>query len=188
MIRAGRQHDAGSGGTHVQVAPLAIDDLSTARYVHAQALKAAAADWAVAEDREAIDAYIYGSSYGQGLMRAVTDGRIVGGRITGQIVGTCGWSAASDETGTARIRWCHVLPMFGGLGAGSALLAAAEDDLASHGFSVISARTSPRTSGFFERAGYGITAHGVRPMLNGRAIPVAYLRKRLGPTLVQPLF
>jgi hypothetical protein len=39
-----------------------------------------------------------------------------------QLVATCGWTPV-DDTVVARIRWCHVQPMFGGLGIGSALLA-----------------------------------------------------------------
>lgn len=170
------------------IAPVTIDDLSHVRYVHGQSLRASVAGWARDDELAAYSAYVYGPVYGADLEVAVRAGRLHGAYLGAQLLGTAGWSSAPDDTLSARIRWCHVQPMFSGLGLGLALLSQAETHAAGAGHTTLIARSTPDAAGFFERAGYGITAHGTRTVAANRTLPVVFLRKHLiarpGMTLI----
>ncbi len=172
----------------VSIAPVSIDELSTVRYIHAQSLRSAAAGWASDDELALYAAHIYSPDYAEAIEHAIAASRLGGGYVADQLVATCGWTPVDEDTVVARIRWCHVQPMFGGLGIGSALLAHIEAQAEDAGHTTLVARSSPDAAGFFERAGYGVTAHGTRAVGNGRSFPLVYLRKNLGPTEVPALF
>ncbi len=155
-----------------------IDHLSAIRYVHAQSLRAATLKWADAEAAEAYVEHVYAPAYSVDIERAINTGHCLAAMIDGRIVGTCGWSPAEEAGAAARIRWCHVLPIFTGLGLGRRLLAAVEAAAEDDGCWTFIARSNQQAMRFFEAAGYGVTAHSTR-MVGTHSLPVAYLRKSL---------
>ena len=174
---------------HADVAITAptIDALSAIRYVHAQALRRAAGDWASDEAITAYVAHIYSPLYATGVEAAIRSQRLFGAHIDGRLVGTCGWSPNDDDTSVARVRWCHVEPMFAGMGLGAALLTHAESEAEAAGHASLVARSTPNAAAFFERFGYGITAHGTRNIGPKFSLPVTFLRKHLrAPSMPAP--
>lgn len=171
-----------------KIATPTIDELSTIRYIHAQSLRRAAADWADETEVAAYDAYVYAPAYATDIEEALHAARFFGAYLGGQLIGTSGWSPVDDDTASARVRWCHILPLFGGLGIGRTLLHAAERDAEAVGHASLIARATPTAAAFFERAGYGITAHGRRDIGFRQSLPVTFLRKSLRPPRTPPLF
>lgn len=174
-------------GRFVITAPT-IDELSTIRYVHAQSLRAAALRWAGDDEIAAFTDYIYSFDYGEAVATAIYNHTLGSIRADGRLVATCGWSPISDEADAARVRWCHVLPMFANMGMGAALLAHAETAAEDYGHTTLVARASPNAVGFFERYGYNITSHGTRAMGAGHTLPVTFLRKHLRPPRSPAIF
>jgi GNAT superfamily N-acetyltransferase len=172
----------------VTIATPSIDELSTIRYIHAQSLRRAATAWADEAEIAAYDGYIYAPDYAAGIEQAVHAARFFGAYLGGALIATSGWSSIDDDTASARIRWCHVQPLFGRLGIGSSLLHAAETDAANFGHISLVARTTPTATAFFERAGYGITSHGKRDIGSNQTLPVTFLRKNLRPPRTPALF
>ncbi len=164
-----------------------IDHLSTIRYVHAQSLRAAVLGWAGEKLAQAYVDLAYSARYAQSIERAIAADRCFAAMIDRQIIGTCGWSPMEDNSPIARIRWCHVLPMFGRVGIGGKLLATAEAAAASEGYSTFIARATPHAVKFFETAGYGVTAHGTLTIGNNETVPVTYLRRSLHAPASAPL-
>lgn len=156
-----------------------IDELSSIRYVHAQSLRNVASAWTGAEDAAAYAELVYTPAYGGDIEHAIRASTFFSAYVGDQLVGTSGWSPVDGEDEVARIRWCHVQPMFAKLGIGLSLLLTAERTAEDHGYTSLVARATPNAAGFFERAGYGITSHGTRPLPGGRNFPVTFLRKRL---------
>lgn len=165
-----------------------IDDLSTIRYIHAQSLRRAAAAWLDETAISAYDAFVYGPAYAADIEQALRKARFFGAYLNGQLIGTSGWSPIDDDTASARVRWCHVQNLFGGLGIGRSLLDVAEQHAEAFGHTSLIARATPSSTTFFERAGYGVTAHGRREIGPNQTLPVTFLRKNLRPPTAPPLF
>ncbi len=156
-----------------------IDQLSTIRYIHAQSLRAAVLNWAGEEEVQAYTAHVYAPAYSRSIETAIGAGRCLAALIDHQIVGTCGWSPVEDGNPVARVRWSHVLPLYGRMGIGRRLLAAVETAAEDEGYKTFVARSTPHAVGFFEHAGYGVTAHGTRILGKDCSVPITYLRKSL---------
>jgi GNAT superfamily N-acetyltransferase len=156
-----------------------IDHLSAIRYVHAQSLRAAALTWADENQAQAYASFIYAPEYSSPMERAIGSHRLFAASIDGRIVGTCGWSPMEDHSPIARIRWCYVLPMFSRLGIGRRLLSATEASAEAEGYLTLVVEATPDAVGFFETAGFGVTAQGTRSLPGAESLPVTYLRRRL---------
>ena len=127
----------------------------------------------------AFTAHVYAMPYTTALSEAIQRGQLFGARLSGQLVGTAGWSTGDGSTASARIRWVFVRPMFTGLGLGSRLVRTAEAAVRSAGFDVISVEATLNSVEFFARQGYEISSHGVRALSANEGLPVAFLRKTL---------
>ena len=79
----------------------------------------------------------------------------------------------------ARIRWCHVLGLYGRKGIGRRLLGEVEGAIEATGHTSLIVRATPNAVEFYERAGYGVTSYGTRLVPPDRSLPVAFLRKNL---------
>ena len=156
-----------------------IDHLSTIRYVHAQSLRAAVLGWGGEKLAQAYVDLAYSTRYAQSIERAIAADRCFAAMIDRQIIGTSGWAPMQDNSPVARIKWCHVLPIFGRVGIGGKLLAIAEAAAAAEGCSTFIVRATPHAVRFFETAGYGVTAHGTLTIGNNETVPVTYLRRSL---------
>lgn len=175
-------------GASTPIIHATVDLLSTIRYVHAQSLRAAVLTWAEEKQAQAYVDFVYAPAYCAPIERAIATGRCFAALVDGRVVGTCGWSPMEDHSPQARIRWCHVLPMFGRLGIGRRLLATVEAAAVSEDYFTFVVRSTPHAVGFFETAGYGVTAQGMRVLGNNESLPVTYLRRNTRAPLSAPLF
>lgn len=166
-------------GASTPIIHATIDHLSEIRYVHAQSLRAAVLTWADEKQALAYAGSVYTPAYSAPIERAIGNRRLFAGSIDGRIVGTCGWSPMEDHSPVARVRWCYVLPMFRRLGIGRRLLFTTEASAEADGYLTFVAEATPGSAGFFETAGFGITAQGTRTLAGTEGLPVTYLRRRL---------
>jgi putative acetyltransferase len=171
-----------------KLALVTIDDLSATRYIHAKSLRETGHSWASEVELDALIAFVNSPAYGAEIEAAIRGGRFLGAWIDGRLIGTAGWMSIVEGSPVARIRWCHVLPMFAHLGIGRRLLAEVEAAAEATGHTSLVARTPPSATTFFERSGYGITSYGTRNVPPGISLPVAFLRKNLRPPPAAGLF
>jgi GNAT superfamily N-acetyltransferase len=158
-----------------------IDDLSTTRYVHVTSLRETGHSWASDAELDAFIVFMNSTAYSAEIETAIRGGRFLGAWIDRRLVGTAGWMPVVEGSPVARIRWCHVLPMFARMGIGHRLLMEVEAAAEATGHTSLVARTPPSATPFFERSGYGITSYGTRAVPPGTRLPVAFLRKNLRP-------
>lgn len=150
-----------------------VEHLSTVRYIHAAALRLQAAHVLSEEEIAAFTDHVYSAAYSESLQRQA----LIGAFVDGELIGTAGWTV-SDDTGTSvRLRSVFVRPLFTGMGVGRRLVDHVESDARSAGYEAFSVRATLNAITFFERLGYTITSHGVRPLFGNRTLPVAFMRK-----------
>jgi putative acetyltransferase len=171
-----------------KLALITIDDVSTTRYIHAKSLRETGHSWASEHELEASIAFIRSPAYAAEIETAIRGGRFLGAWIDQRLIGTAGWMSVVEGSPVARIRWCHVLPMFARMGIGRRLLLEVEAAAEATGHTSLVARTPPGATSFFERGGYGITSYGTRTVPPGISLPVAFLRKNLRPPPAAGLF
>jgi GNAT superfamily N-acetyltransferase len=160
--------------------PVAFDNLSDVRYLHAHSLKQLASGELTDEEFAQAKAYVYSSKYLEGLGGAVRRNQFFGAWIGDALVGTAGWSTMLDHATVARIRSIFVSPLYARLGLAQRLLAHVEGQAAESGLKTYSVRSMTNASGFFVRQGYTVTSHGTRALLPHRTVPVTFLRKAPG--------
>lgn len=178
MIGGGESPVASVGGLAgiAVLRPATIDDLSPIRYLHASALRAHGAAAFTDEELDAFRSHVYSASYGDALLRQ----NVTTAWIGDQLVATAGWTAGDDSGETARMRMLFVHPMFVGHGLGRHMLSMVEQQANLAGFRVHTLRATANAIGFFERAGYAITSHGVRSLSPTVSLAVAFMRKEAG--------
>lgn len=157
----------------VAIRPLAIDDMSNVRYIHAQSFRLAGAALYTREEIEDFAAHVQTPGYVDQIRRET----LLGGFIGRELVATGGWLPADDGGHVARISSVFVRPMFGGLGIGRLIVTEAESQARRSGFLLFSARVLLNAVGFFEALGYEVASHGVQPLPAERPLPVAFMRK-----------
>jgi GNAT superfamily N-acetyltransferase len=163
----------------VSLALVPIDAMSAVRYIHASSLRATCHGWASEAELDAYVAHVSLPSYGTDLETAIRGGRLLGAWIDNRLVGTVGWSPFVVGSPVARIRWCHVLPLFARSGIGRRLLGEVENAAEAIGHTSLIVRVPPSATHFFERHGYGITSYGSRIVPKDLSLPVVFLRKNL---------
>jgi GNAT superfamily N-acetyltransferase len=168
---------AGPAGA-AEVRPIAIDELSCVRYIHAASFRMRAGQHYAPSEIEAFAEHVYGPTYTDALAEVVRQQLLYGAWLEGELVGTAGWSAARDGEVAARLRFIFVRPLFTGLGLGGRLLLETEDQARQAGFRTFNARATLNATDFFERFGYQRLGSGVRPLSSTRALPVAFMRKK----------
>lgn len=175
----------GPGQAMVSVAeirPVAIEDLSTIRYIHATALRITASHFLSEEEVEAFRAHVYSHTYSEALQRQA----LYGAYVDGELIGTAGWTIGDDSGSCIRLRSVFVRPLFGGIGLGRRLVHAVEELTRGAGYRAFSVRATINAQPFFERLGYTVTSHGVRTLLGNVSIPVAFMRKVDPPVSTRP--
>ncbi len=156
-----------------------IDEMAAVRYVHGRSLRDGGHGWSSEAELDDYVAYISSATYGAEVEAAIVGGRLLGAFIDQRLVGTAGWSSLVQGSPVARIRWCHVLPLYWRMGIGRRMLAEVEGAAEATGHTSLIARSTPNATAFFERAGYGITSYGTRLVPPERNLPVTFLRKNL---------
>jgi GNAT superfamily N-acetyltransferase len=164
-----------AGAAHV--APVAVDQLSTVRYIHATAFRISAANQFSAAEIQAFVDHVYSSGYANGLSQSVRDRRLLGAYVGSELVGTSAWLPSDDTGTTARLVSVFVSPLFNGHGLGRQLVHEAEDQATRAGFESFTVRAIGNTMGFFKRLGYEVSSHGVVAVSPEHSLPVAYMRK-----------
>ena len=170
------------------LALVTIDQLSDVRYVHRRSLRDTGHTWASSEELDDYARFVETARYTDDLADAILSGRLLCASIDGRVIGTAGWVPFVQDSPVARIRWCHVLGLYGRMGIGRRLLAEVEGAIEATGHTSLIVRTTPNATAFFERAGYGITSYGTRLVRPDRTLPVAFLRKNLQAPASATLF
>ncbi len=166
-----------------EIGPVGPDDLADVRSLHATSFRVLAGNSFTDSEVSAHTAHVYAMPYTAALSEAMQRGQLFGARLSGQLVGTAGWSTGDGSAASARIRWVFVRPMFTGLGIGTRLVRTAEAAVRTAGFDVISVEATLNAVEFFVRNGYDISSHGMRALSPNEGLPVAFLRKTIaGPT------
>ena len=158
----------------VEFRPLAPDDMSDIRYIHASAFRHAANSFLSRQEIQSFVDHVYSPEYGDKLAGE----NLCVGWLDNKLIGTAGWTPVCDNADTARIRSVFVHPMFGGMGIGRRLVSESERRASSAGFSEFTLRATVNSVGFFERLGYVIRSHGVRAVNREQDLPVRFMRKQ----------
>lgn len=158
------------------------DDLADVRSLHATAFRVLAGSSFTDSEVAAFTAHVYSLPYTAALSEATHRNQIFSARLSGQLIGTAGWTAGDGNVAVARIRWVFVRPMFTGLGLGARLVHKAEAAVRSAGFDTVSVEAALTAVDFFAKHGYEVSSHGVRALTASEGLPVAFMRKTLTTT------
>jgi GNAT superfamily N-acetyltransferase len=150
-----------------------VEHLSTVRYIHASSLRLHAAQVLSEDEISAFSTHVYTAAYGEHLLRQ----QLFGAFADNELLGTAGWTVADDTGTSVRLRSIFVRPLFTGMGLGRRLVHGVEEDARAAGFHAFSVRATLNAAPFFERLGYAVTSHGVRPLFGDKTLPVAFMRK-----------
>lgn len=165
---------APKGRDPIRLALIGLDHLSSVRYVHATAFRSLIAPCLEPEQASAWLHAFYSSAYTERLVATA----LMGAWVDRELVGTAGWSPSPDTASSARIGDLYVLPMFGGHGIGTRLLAATEKSARQSGYATVRATVPLVSEGFFAAQGYVREPASV-PVHPPALIPVATMRKHL---------
>src|SRR5262245_4540383 len=161
----------------VAVRRVGLDDHAQVRYLHARAMRAQCGDALSDGELAGFLTFVDSPAYSD-LLRTE---EVHGAFIDGQLIGTASWLANADDGETARIASVFVHPMFARLGLGGRVLAEVEGRASQSGFDHLGASTIVSAVPFFERHGYVEASRGVKAFGGECWLPVAFLRKRIGP-------
>lgn len=161
-------------GPHLVIRRATLDDYSTIRHVQSSAVRALSEKLLdAAEVTRAIQA-IYSPAYIAELFVKTVSVAV----LNGDIVGTCAWGASDDRGTAARIGALFVGPLSQRIGIGRRLVAGAERDAASNGFTRYAATAPVAVAPLFSKLGYVTASYGLsRDVIPEAAIQVAFLRK-----------
>jgi N-acetylglutamate synthase-like GNAT family acetyltransferase len=162
-------------GERLTLRPIAVDDFSNLRYLHATSLRAQTLDVLSEEEVEAFVKLVYSPEYATLLMKE----EVYGAWLDGELIGTVSWHAAGNGGSTASIGGIFV--RHPRLGIGRRLLAEAEARAHQCGFERLSACATANAVPFFLRFGYEKVSRGVRSLSFGCVLPVTFVRKHLPP-------
>ncbi len=162
-----------------------IDEMSTVRHLHATSARRLAAGMLADDEIQAFAEHVYTEPYTTRIAQAVNAGRMVGARLSGELIATAGWTPANDTGSVARLIGVFVSPLFAGQGFGRLVVERVEADARQAGFGSFTIRAPLGAAGFFEHLGYEAASHGVWPLTREIALPVAFLRKT-DPVAVLP--
>ena len=163
---------SGEIAARVRIMPIGLDDWSAVRHLHAASIKRQVLPFLDADASVALSAIAESPEYTEDLQSL----NLQAAWLDGHMVGTCGWTASSDLSTSARISGLFVDPLFVGLGIGRVLVADAEARAEANGYRVFNARATDNAVGFFVALGYELTSQGTS-LLAGVSVPVTFLRK-----------
>jgi GNAT superfamily N-acetyltransferase len=153
--------------------PLSIDDLSTARYIHAASFSGSAQEHYSPSDIEAFNAFVRSPRYTDLLL----GNNAVAAWIEQEMVGTAAWSPGEGRSPTARIVMVAVRPLFTGEGIGRLLVDHIEAEAREAGYPALEVSATLNAVGFFEELGFRVVRNGGWALPLGHEIPVAFMRK-----------
>jgi len=157
----------------LEIRPLGVDDLSTARYVVSTSFLRAARQHYSAAQAEGFSAFIRSPHYADLLL----GNRPYGAWVGSEMVGIAAWSIGESKSPTARILAVFVHPLFGGHGIGARLGEYLSDEARAAGYRALEASVTLNATGFFERLGFLETRRSTSRLPSGRELEVAHMRK-----------
>jgi GNAT superfamily N-acetyltransferase len=155
--------------------PLAIDDFSALRHLHATALRAHSIGVLSEAEVSSFVRLVYSTAYADMLMKE----EVFGAWLDSELAGTVSWQASVTNGAAARIGGIFVHHPRHGIGR--RLLKYAEARAEQCGFSRIAVAATANAVPFFRCLGYVPVSAGVRPFPLGCELPVTFLRKDLDP-------
>lgn len=158
----------------VQLRPISIDDWSDVRYVHGSAFRTLigphVAPAFVDDFMTALGEPAYVDGFG--------GSNLTGAWLNGELAGTVGWRPSASHGRVARIEGLFVQPLFTFMGLGSSLLAHAEFEAQSAGFSSVTVLATSHSLPFFMRLGYDIYVQGAGLAHGASDLPMFLMRKQ----------
>ena len=153
--------------------PLAIDEFSALRHLHATSLRRHTAGVLSEAEAASFVQLVYSPAYITMLMKR----DVYCAWLDGELVGTVSWQPNATNALSARIGCMFVRhPRYG---IGRRLLCEAESRAYQAGFVRLGAGVTANAAPFFERFGYAVVSSGVKTLALGCTLPVTFLRKDL---------
>jgi len=156
----------------LEIRPLGVDELSTARYVVGAAFQRSAKDYYSASEIEAFADFVRSPHFGDILL----GNRAYCAWVGSEMVAVGAWGVGEAQGLTARILTLFVHPLFGNHGLGTRLADYIADDARAAGFRALETSATLCAAGFFERLGYVAVRNGVWRLPSGRELPVVSMR------------
>jgi putative acetyltransferase len=157
----------------LEIRPLSVDDLSTARYVATAAFTRSAKGSYSRDEIDAFATFVRSPHYADILL----GNRAYAAWVGSEMVGIAAWSPSETKTPTARILAVFVNPLFAGQGIGSRLGEYLADEAAAAGFRALEASVTLNAEAFFERLGYAELRRAAWALPSGRDLSVSFMRK-----------
>lgn len=166
----------------LEIRPLGVDDLSTARYVVSAAFQRGAKEQYPAAQVEAFADFVRSPHYSDLLL----GNRAYAAWVGSEMVGVAAWTPGETKGPTARVLALFVHPLFTGHGIGTRLAEYLEDEARAAGYRAIEASSTLNAAPFFGHLGYLEMRRGALSLPSGRELPIVLLRKVTGgrPDLV----
>ena len=155
----------------LQLLPLAPDDFSAVRHLHATSLRAHTVGVLSEAELMAFVRLVYSPAY----VAVLGKEEVTCAWLDGELVGTASWQANAPSGHVARIGCIFVRHQ--GFGIGQRLLAVVEARAQHCGFTRLAAGVTANAVPFFKRQGYAVASRGVKTLSLGCALPVTFLRK-----------
>lgn len=160
----------------LEIRPLSVDDLSTARYVISSTFQRAARSHYSPAEADAFAEFVRSPHYSDILL----GNRAYGAWVGSEMVGVAAWSVGEEQSPTARILAVFVQPLFTGHGIGTRLAEYLADEAQAAGYRALEASVTLNAEAFFERIGFLETRRGVWALPSGRELPIIFMRKSPG--------
>ncbi|MFA5900009.1 MAG: GNAT family N-acetyltransferase [Hyphomicrobium sp.] len=161
----------------LEIRPLNVDDLSTARYVVSTAFERGSKGVYSAAETTAFTSFVRSPHYGDILL----GNHAYGAWIGSEMVGVAAWTVSEEKKPTARILALFVHPLFTGQGIGTHLAEYLAQEARAAGYQALEASVMLNATVFFERLGYIETKLGTWALSSGRELPITFMRKAPQP-------
>jgi GNAT superfamily N-acetyltransferase len=157
----------------LDIRPLTLDDLSTARYIEASSFTTGAQGSYGPAEIEGFCEFVRSPRYADLLL----GNDAYAGWIGNEMVATGAWCAGEAPTPTAQLLALFVRPLFYGEGIGSRLVRFLEEDARAAGYRALEVSATLNAVGFFEGLGYHTARQAAWALPSGRTMSVAQMRK-----------
>lgn len=157
----------------LEIRPLSVDELSTARYVVSAAFLRGAKEHYPAAQIDAFADFVRSPHYADILL----GNRAFSAWIGSEMVGVTAWSPSDTKVPTAHVLSVFVHPLFGGHGIGTRLADYLEEQARGAGYRALEASITLNARAFFERLGYLEVRRGAWGLPSGKELPIVFVRK-----------
>ena len=157
----------------LEIRPLGVDDLSTARYVVSASFNRAATEYYSGTELAAFAAFVRSPQYADLLL----GNRSYAAWVGSEMVAVAAWAPGDDKSPTARIPAVYVHPMFAGQGIGTRLTEYLADEAAAAGYRALEASVTLNATMFFERLHFVEVRPAGWKLPSGSELPIAVMRR-----------